>query len=274
MLEGFVSGDELAAAQEGLWAEYPRPDVYFADPAAYPEYATGQFAGLREYPFSTWELNRVAHHPDLVDLAERFCGASDLELYKVQLWAKYSGAIDYEQVHHRDFSNHSLVVPRRDLRWRQLTTFVLLSDVGEEDGPTKVVPLSASADVPLWPAHQPAGAFADVEVSVTGPAGTLFAYRTDVLHRASRITGGGRSRFVLLADFQARGPTWNGKTSWPDRAPRPQLLEVLERATVRERDLFGFPPPASEYWTAETIDDVQRRYPAMDMTPYRDALGE
>jgi hypothetical protein len=44
-----------------------------------------------------------------VDLAERFLGSADLHLYNAVLWAKYAGAVDYEQVHHRDFVNHSLV---------------------------------------------------------------------------------------------------------------------------------------------------------------------
>jgi hypothetical protein len=36
-----------------------------------------------------------------------------LSLYKVELWAKYSGAANYDQPLHRDFGNHTLVVPRR-----------------------------------------------------------------------------------------------------------------------------------------------------------------
>ena len=76
-----------------------------------------------------------------MDLAERFLGSVDLHLYDALLWAKYGGAVDYDQVHHRDFVNHSLVVPNRDDPGRQMTSFVLLSDVDEEDGPTKVVPL-------------------------------------------------------------------------------------------------------------------------------------
>lgn len=34
VFEGFLEADELAAAQEALWLHYPRPEEYFADPAA------------------------------------------------------------------------------------------------------------------------------------------------------------------------------------------------------------------------------------------------
>ena len=90
-------------------------------------------------PWKSWDLNRLAFHPDLVDLAERFLGSADLHLYNTELWAKYAGAVDYVQVHHRDFVNHSLAVSDRGDPGRQMESFVLLSDVDEQDGPTKLV---------------------------------------------------------------------------------------------------------------------------------------
>jgi hypothetical protein len=276
-----MAPDEVADARDCLWRHYPRPEEYHADPERFAHLARSQFAGLRLFPFAGWALNRLAFHPDLVDAAERFLGTTDLRLYKVELWAKYAGAVDYTQPLHRDFGNHSLVVPRADGWGAQLTTFVLLSDVTDHDGPTMVVPLEHTRDVtfvpdsaePGWAFSVPRGSFAEAEVAVTGPAGSLFMYRTDVLHRGSAITGAGRSRFALLADFERRGPTWTAKMAWPDRALDPSWAEVMERATVRERDLFGFPRPGDDYWNEQTLADVQRRYPGMDMGPYRDALG-
>ena len=197
VFEGFLGADELAAAQEALWLHYPRPDEYFADPAAHAWLATDQWAGIVRGPWRSWDLNRLAFHPDLLDLAERFLGSADLRLYEAELWAKYAGAVDYEQRHHRDFVNHSLVVPKRSEPATQMASWILLSDVGDEDGPTKVVPLSVGESVPYWPVpghhditnYLPAGMFAEEEVSMTGPAGTLFAFRTDVLHRGSRMSG-------------------------------------------------------------------------------------
>src|SRR5215213_2007703 len=200
VFEGFLGADELAAAQEALWLHYPRPAEYFADPAAHAWLATSQWDGLIRGPWRSWDLNRLAFHPDLLDLAERFLGSADLRLYDAELWAKYAGAADYEQRHHRDLGNHSLVVPKRSDPATQMTNWILLSDVGEEDGPTKVVPLPVGERVPYWPDtlggsvndyvtnYLPTGAFADEEVSVTGPAGTLFCFRTDIVHRGSRPT--------------------------------------------------------------------------------------
>ena len=268
VVEGFLDSETLTAAQSALWAVYPRPEDYFAEPAKHPKFARSQFAGLRYFPYESWDLNRVAVYPDLVDAAERFLNATDIEIYKVELWAKYAGAINYDQVHHRDFGNHTLVVPRADGRNTQMTTFILLSDVTELDGPTKVVPLKEGLDLPLHPRELQPGAFADKELSVTAPAGSLLIYKTDVLHRGSEFKAPGHSRFVRLVDFQERGWRWNGKMSWPDHAERKGMTEAMIRMTPRQRDLFGWPPIGSDYWNEQTLRDVTLRYPGIDLSPY------
>ena len=268
IMEGFLSPDEVETAREALFAIYPRPEQYFADPESYRHLVAHQFAGLTEAPFGKPALDRLAVHPDLVDAAERYCGTTDLQVYKIELWAKYSGTVDYDQPHHRDFGNHNLVVPRADGRWPQLTSFILLSDVTEEDGPTRVVPRAVGDREPMSPRLLEPGCFADDEVPVIGPAGTLFSYTTDVFHRGSAFTGHERSRFALLSDFSERGNPWMGKMSWPNTANRPAWIEMITNASVRERDLFGFPPPGHEYWNDQTRHDVGRRYPGMDMEPY------
>src|SRR4051794_35585480 len=136
VFENFLATDEVAAAQEALWLHYPRPEEYAADPSGHAWLAKDQFAGIIRAPWRSWDLNRLAFHPDLLDLAERFLGSADLRLYEAELWAKYAGPVDHEQIHHRDFANHSLVVPQRSEPATQMLTFMLLSDVNEQDGPT------------------------------------------------------------------------------------------------------------------------------------------
>jgi hypothetical protein len=271
LVEGFLTPAELEAAQEALWLHFPRPDEYFADPTSQPRFGTGQFAGIEEFPYRSWDLNRLAVHPDLVDLAERYLQTTELHLYKVELWAKYGGAVDYEQPLHRDYGSHSLVVPRPEPRYQQLTTFVYLSDVSDEDGPTCIVPYEAGKDVPYTPLYLPFGSLAESEVRCTGAAGSLLVYRTEILHRGSNITGPRRARFSLLADYQVRGTTWGGKMAWPKQSPE-RWAKFIPQCSVRERDLFGFPRPGDPYWTEETLAGVSARYPGIDLEQYRSAL--
>ncbi len=270
LVEDFLAPHELKAAQQALWLHFPKPEDYFANPARHAKYAASQFAGVEEFPYRSWDLNRLAFHPDLVDAAERYLGTKELHLYKVELWAKYAGAVDYDQPLHRDYGSHSLVVPRRDGRYQQLTTFIFLSDVTEEDGPTRIVPYDRSKDVPFTPLYFEPGPLAAAEVPAIGPAGSLLVYRTDILHRGSNFTGAGRSRFSILADYQARGTTWGGKMAWPKQAPD-RWAKLIPQCSVRERDLFGFPRPGHDYWNEQTLTDVAARYPGIDMEPYRRA---
>jgi hypothetical protein len=268
LLEGFLAQDELRAAQRALPLHFPTPEDYFADPARFAIYARSQFAGVEEFPYRSWDINRLAFHPDLVDAAERYLGTAELHLYKVELWAKYAGAVDYDQPLHRDYGSHSLVVPRLDGQYQQITTFIYLSDVSEDDGPTRIVPYEDGKEVPFSPLYLEFGALAGAEVAAVGPAGSLLIYRTDVLHRGSNFTAPGHSRFSLLADYQKRGTTWGGKMAWPKDSPH-RWAKLMPQCTVRERDLFGFPRPGDDYWNEQTLADVALRYPGMDMTPYQ-----
>jgi ectoine hydroxylase-related dioxygenase (phytanoyl-CoA dioxygenase family) len=271
LVQGFLGDEELAAAQEALWLHFPRPQDYFADREGFARYGSSQFAGVEEFPYRSWDLNRLAVHPDLVDAAERYLETTELHLYKVELWAKYAGAVNYDQPLHRDYGSHSLVVPRPESRYTQLTTFIYLSDVTEEDGPTCIVPYAVGKEVPYTPLTMPFGSLADAEVACTGPAGSLLIYRTDILHRGSEMTGAGRSRFSILADFQVRGTTWGGKMAWPKQSPD-RWARFIPQCSVRDRDLFGFPRPGDAYWSEETLVGVAARYPGIDLAPYREAL--
>ena len=268
LIEGFLAPDELEDAQQALWLHFPRPEEYFDDPDRFSRYSGNQFAGVEEFPYRSWDLNRLAFHPDLVDAAERYLRTQELHLYKVELWAKYSGAADYDQPHHRDYGSHSLVVPRTDGTYQQITTFIYLSDVTRDDGPTRIIPFDRGRDIPFNPLYLNFGDLAEEEQSATGPAGSLLMYRTDILHRGSNFTAKGRSRFSLLVDFQARGTTWGGKMTWPKQAPQ-RWAKLVPQCSVRERDLFGFPRPGDPYWNEQTLADVAARYPGMDMAPYR-----
>jgi hypothetical protein len=174
---------------------------------------------------------------------------------------------------HRDYGSHSLVVPRRDGRYQQMTTFIFLSDVTADDAPTRLVPYHDGKDVPYTPLYLEYGALADREVAATGSAGSLLIYRSDILHRGSNFTAPQRARFSILADYQPRGIAWGGKMAWPKQSPQ-RWAKLIPACTVRERDLFGFPQPGHAYWNDQTLADVARRYPGIDMAPYRQTAAD
>jgi hypothetical protein len=269
IVEGFADPAELKAAQDALWTLFPTPEAYFADPAVHAKFAKSQFAGIKLFPYNTPAIDALVTNPDLIDAAERFLGTDDLEIYKVELWAKYAGAIDYDQAMHRDYGNHTIVTPDTDLPPVQMTTFMLLSDVGPDDGPTHIVPVEHTTDIAITPMLLGDTSLHDKAVPFTGPAGTILIYSPHVFHRGTNFRRPDASRFVISVDFNARGAPWRGKMSWPDRALYPGWTAALAAMSPRARCLFGFPAPGDAYWTPRTLADVGARYPAMDMTPYR-----
>lgn len=78
---------------------------------------------------------------------------------------------------------------------------------------------------------------------MTGPAGTLFILRTDVLHRGSAMTGERSGRFALIDNYDLWGPRWTGRVAWAERTTEPEWVEIVERATPQERSVFGWPAP-------------------------------
>ena len=269
LMEGFLGADELAAAQEALWLHFPRPEDYFADPEAHAHFGTSQFAGVLEFPYRSWDLNGLAVHPDLVDAVERYLQTAELHLYKVELWAKYAGAVNYDQPLHRDYGSHSLVVPRPETRYQQITTFIYLSDVTEVDGPTVIVPYDEGKDIPFSPLYLPFGSLADREVRCVGPAGSLLMYRTDILHRGSdfrarRAGRGSRSSQTSRSAGRLGAARWRGRRQSPER-----WAKFIPQCSVRQRDLFGWPRPGDPYWDESTLEGVAARYPGIDLEPYR-----
>ena len=115
---------------------------------------------------TAWSLTRTS--------STRQRKSVDLELYQAEFWAKYSGAVDYGQLHHFDYGNHTLVVPKRASTHVQLAAFIMLSDVSA-DAPTYVVSTKSARDTPLVPRTQTSSAFASQKLPLPAPQAVYFS---------------------------------------------------------------------------------------------------
>ena len=270
VIENFLDADTLAAAQAALPLHYPDPGEYHENPEAFPEYSASQFSGLVNFPWASLALSLVPVNENMIDVAEQILETEDIRITKGELWAKFQGAIDYDQKFHRDFGNHTLLVPRRDHRWKELTTFIYLSDVARGNGATALIPRQHTDHIPFGSRYlEKENEFNDHVVYIEAPAGSLVLYSYDVFHRGVEINKPGGYRFMMLADYARRDAPWIDRHAWPHQGGRSEMREFLESINVRQRNLFDFPPPGHPYWSAQTLQDMQIRYPGMDLTPYR-----
>lgn len=297
LLDSLVGTDEIDAATVDLRETFPTPEQYHADPAGETEKWLGRPPPVREsyvwpshgpgfrpeqrrwhgeFPFpGSGALNRLCVHPAIIDFVERALQTTDLRLYQAHVLAKYTGVTNYEQPMHTD-RNHSFLPPLTELPWLHVEAFLYLSDVHSGTAPTHLVSARDSAGrpptVPLIMPDADPELYA-AERPATGVRGSLLAYRPDVFHRAVDLTAPGGARFLLNVSFKRAGQDWIGYHATQSRATAPDWVAFVEASSWRQLALFGFPPPGHPIWDAALIEATARRYPNLDLTPWRAALN-
>ena len=182
-----------------------------------------------------------------------------------------------EQLLHADFGNHTLVVPRHEPGYQQLTMFVYLSEVTPETAATRVVPRRLTVDIPVERTYLSPEAYPDLyaaEVPASGPAGSVLVYRPDVYHRGVRMTAPRAARFMLHVSYKPAATDWLGSFGLPNAGEDLSWYRFVAGASERQLTVLGFPPPGHPYWTAQTLAGVAARYPMLDLSPWRDAVPD
>ena len=275
LLDGADTRAALASARDIL-PTAPSDDRFRTD-----------FGGITNFPFGSVDLSLLAVHEKLIDLASDLLGVDDVRVYAIEAWAKFTGAADYDQQLHRDYLNHSLLVPAPDQRPRQVEMFVFLDDVEDELGPPAYVSMTHTRHLPPLPNWYPARPapldaehpewsspgthpeLYELEQRATGPAGTVVGYRLETFHRGTALHRPLGARYTLHLNFRDAAADWIGRRSWVDDANTPAWSAFVAKATPRQLRLFGFPPPGHDYWSDETIAGVQHRYPGFHGDAWR-----
>jgi len=274
MLPGFLPAGDVAAAREDVRALFPTREEFHddADPSRNAAFRDGQFAGIVPFPFPGTDLALLGVHPRLVALAEAILETGDVRVYGFEVWAKYAGAADYEQEHHRDVVGHTTLVPSDARAYRGVETFVYLEDVGEGDAPTRHVSRTLTGHLPVVPrsrSREEEPSLYDAETWCAGPAGTVVAWSVDTFHRAVRFADPRGARFTLQVNFRAAVNESMQRYGWGYPSISEEWHRFVERAPERALRLFGFPPPGDAFWTPSTLAAMALRYPGLDLGPWR-----
>ena len=262
VIEGVIPPDDLADAQRVLLicsrprTSLPTTSTLSATPRSSPNEARRGSSSRS----NSGALNRVALHDAMLDIAECLLETRDIRLYQAAVIAKYSNAApDYEQLLHVDYANHTLVVPRTDVGYQHLETFVYLTDVTPSTGATRVVSREHTTGIPIERTYLHLEEYADLyvlEEPASGPAGSVFVYRPDVFHRGVPLSTPRAARFLLPVAFKPAGTDWIGYHAFPARAEDMAWHRFMHHATLRQLSALGFPKPGDPYWTAETLAGV------------------
>jgi hypothetical protein len=289
ILPGFVPVAELEPALRELPVMYPTAEGFHdGTDERRGRFTVDEWAGIDSFPFPSTELSLLAVGDRVVDLAETLLEDRDLRIYSAEAWAKYTGAASYDQPLHRDYLNHTLMVPTDDPRFRQLEMFVYLVDVPAELGPPSMVSRTRTTGRPAKPNWHPRDDGADAEggwvatagspdlyaaeIRAAGPAGTVVAWEPGTFHRGTALTLARGARYTIHLGYRPARAEWGQRMPWVNRSHEAGWYQFVHRATPRQFALFGFPPPGHPYWTEATVAGTAQRYPGLDLTPWRRAL--
>ncbi len=287
ILPGFIPAADLQSGVGGLERMFPSAEGFHdgTDPRR-ERFIDDEFAGIDTFPFASTEVGLLAVHQRILALAEALLDDDDIHIYAAEVWAKYTGACDYDQDMHRDYLNHTVLVPSTTPGCRQVEMFVFLNDVPEELGPPHLVPRRHTADLPAVPNwylrpgltsdsrfNDDSGSpqLYDAEVSGAGPAGTVIAFEPGTFHRGTQLTAPRGARYSMHLGFRPSNVQWGQRVGWAAQSFTKEWAEFVSRATPRQLHAFGFPRPGHPYWTPETLAGMALRYPDLDLSPWQAA---
>ncbi|MEV4754499.1 phytanoyl-CoA dioxygenase family protein [Micromonospora sp. NPDC049559] len=278
IMSGFLDDDYLRPIRDDLHLVFPTAEEYHdsQDPELRARFAGRGSAGINFFPFASTAWSLLGVSPPIVGLAEALLGTSAIRLYELHNWGKYTGAASYEQDLHRDYGNHTMVVPSEDWTLGAVGMFIYLHDVPETYGPTHVVSQTHTGAVPPAQLRITKDEHPEIyakEVSAAGPAGTVLAYRNDTFHRGTSMTVPRGARFALKLSYRAVG---DAEDVWIERLGANIHLGLADdwysfvnSASHRQLELVGFPPRGHRYWTKATWAAVCQRYPNADLSAFK-----
>jgi hypothetical protein len=270
-----LDDDQLKAALDNIheympsWEEYARRPRWFQETVGSKIPRPGWAA---TFPYAGDGLNSSTIHPDYVAFAERALGTKRIMLSHGQLGGKYAQTRDFEQELHCDFGNNTLAFPKPDAEILDLPAIIYYTDVTVDLGPTYVVSQGFTRGDALSPRHRSREDYPELyhhELPVTVPAGSALIYSMNTFHRGSALRASEGLRFAQNVGLKRIDSPWCGQVTFQHEGGRPEMDHFLVHATPRQRELVGFPPVGDPYWDTVTLAGVERRYPGMDMTPYR-----
>ncbi len=281
-LPNFFIQQEIEPVVEDFWRVFPDrkgagEPMIRKKPGQVGAFNDAQFRNFENIPFDcSPALNLLGVHPALIRLAKSALDTDRVHLYQNQAWAKFTGEADFDQPFHCDFGNHTLTVPSCDEHLNAITFLIYITDVTEAHGPTHYVSKTDArkAGVPIATfsgdlAHQ--DKLKPFEQSAAAPAGSLFAYGIDVYHRGTNLTIPEGFRFAVTSCFKKAGNDSIGYMAWPFHQTKP-WYKIFNHGTPEQLSCFGVPAPGDTFWTEQTVNLAQLRYPEWDMGLYRDAV--
>jgi hypothetical protein len=180
LLPEFLVAEELDQSLRDLERVFPTPAAYWDDPTRYRELQGGQFDSVRTIPTGIPALDRLPVERRIRSIAEQVTGSQDLRLMRGGYQSKFTGAAEFDQILHLDYTNHTLVVLPDDRASAMVGFFVYFTDVTSDTGPTMAVSRELTRRLHITDTHLERAGWPEIyghEEPLLCEAGTLLVLR-------------------------------------------------------------------------------------------------
>jgi len=201
-----------------------------------------------DFPYADMFFNELIVDWDLIAFVQRVLDSEDIHFRYAHNWARYPNPLAVQPNLHIDNGNNSLLPPTTDRRYGQISSWYFPEAVSEDQAPMLIIP-------------KPYGKDLTKQILLTVPAGTIMIFNTHLWHAATVFKGSEGQRYSVTRIYGRADHYWEGVRSYTNSGSNEHLRKFIGRLSARDRELFRFPPAGHEYYTQETLAQLEEQYP-------------
>ncbi|MDA0841478.1 MAG: hypothetical protein O3B01_06110 [Planctomycetota bacterium] len=203
----------------------------------------------RVFPFEEPVLNNAAVNREAIQFSRKWFRTDDIHFRPRSCIARYPGFRWKSPNAHQDNGNNSLLPPSdSDRTHAQLWFWIHPEPVEEGQAALRLV------------ANEHKGDISKAEALLC-PGGTLCIFHTHTWHSASDYIREDGQRYTWGFAFGHGDHCWEGVKHYTDVGNNPNFQNFIGNLNARDRELFRFPPAGHPYYTAQTLEALEKQYP-------------
>ena len=201
-----------------------------------------------DFPYADMFFNELIVDWDLIAFVQRVLDTEDIHFRYAHNWARYPDPTAVQPDLHIDNGNNSLLPRTADRRYGQISSWYFPEAVDEDQAPMRIIPKPYDKDL-------------SKQVLLTVPAGTIMIFNTHLWHSATVYQGSQGQRYSVTRIYGRADHYWESVRSYTNAGMNEHLRKFIGTLSVRDRELFRFPPAGHEYYTKETLALLEEQYP-------------
>ena len=259
--------------------------------------------GKLEFPTNSI-LDYLTLNPNIIEIVKKMLNTSEILLAQSTAWGKkgntdYSDSSNNDQRMHMDYGNNTFLHPPEWNNPEAVAMIIYLSDINDTSGGTACVPRNGDSDELYQPPYLNMPGIGGLpfindketaenyfkenypeiyqfrqklykrEKILKPNFGDILFYRLDLWHRGTPVRQD-KVRFVVNLLYKRKDAIcinfWN--PGWTRKMYYGEIENLITNLSPEQRGVLGIPLPGDKYWTIQKVQQMELRYPKIDIQPY------